>query len=110
MSQTEARKDAYSKFKRKIEIESLWLYISRILSEGPRSVSEIRRSLKNDYGIPVSTITLYTVLYRMEKEGLIKRTDDFPIRFQLTPYGSLMYRKSISLLEEKLYLLKNGRE
>lgn len=111
MSQeTTAKMDAYAKFKRKIEIESLWLYIARILREGPRSVSEIRRSLKADFGIPVSTITLYTVLYRMEREGLVRRTEDFPIRFELTPYGSLLFRKSLSLLEEKLYLLKDGGE
>ena len=108
MSQQPSKQDVYTKFKRKIEIESLWLYISKILRESPKTVSQIRKELRSEYNIPVSTITLYTVLYRMEREGLVKRTNDFPIRFQLTPYGGLMYRKSLSLLEEKLYLLKNG--
>ena len=107
MAQESIKADSFSKLKRKLEIESLWLYIAHILRDSPATVAEIKKKLKYDYGIPVTTITLYTVLYRMEKEGLVNRRMDFPIKFYLTAYGSLMYRKGVQLLEEKVLLLKS---
>ncbi len=99
-------KTIFDKFKRKIEVESLWIYVAHILSKGAKSVSEIRNTLRDLHGITVPTITLYSVIYRMEREGLVKRKGDEPTKYVLTEYGELMFKKSLLLLEERLMLLK----
>lgn len=99
-------KNIFDRFKRKIEVESLWIYVAHILSKGPKSVSEIRAALREIHGITVPTITLYSVIYRMEKEGLVKRKEEEPTKYMLTDYGELMFKKSLLLLEERILLLK----
>lgn len=57
----------------KLTKENLWLYILTELSNNPMYAYEIDKALKNKYKIPVARVTTYVVLYKMEREGLIKR-------------------------------------
>ena len=100
------RSGIFVRFKRRLDSSYLWLYICKILEKSPASVAEIKRVLRSDYDLVVPTITLYSILYRMEREGLVKRRDEFPTRYELTSYGLLQYKKSLHLLEERLLMLK----
>ncbi|MFP3220574.1 MAG: helix-turn-helix transcriptional regulator [Candidatus Marsarchaeota archaeon] len=66
---------AYERLKRYLTLENLWIYIIRLLMGCPKGemyAYEIKKALASEFGIRPATVTVYSVLYRMEKEGLIK--------------------------------------
>ncbi|MEM4699918.1 MAG: PadR family transcriptional regulator [Candidatus Nezhaarchaeales archaeon] len=63
---------AYERLVRKLTIEVLWLYIVKMLLERPMYGYEIAKEFKSRFGFSPARITIYTVLYRMEKEGLLR--------------------------------------
>ncbi|RLE76934.1 MAG: PadR family transcriptional regulator [Thermoprotei archaeon] len=64
---------AYKHLVKKMTIENLWLYILRLLMEKPMYGREIIQALKERFNIKSGSVTTYVVLYRMEREGLIKK-------------------------------------
>jgi PadR family transcriptional regulator PadR len=63
---------AYERLVRKLTVEVLWLYISRVLMERPMYGYEVAKELKSKFNLSPARITVYTVLYRMEREGLLR--------------------------------------
>ncbi len=63
---------AYERLVKKLTVEVLWLYIVRMLMEKPMYGYEIAKELKSKFGFSPARITVYTVLYRMEREGLLE--------------------------------------
>ncbi|MCX8205243.1 MAG: PadR family transcriptional regulator [Candidatus Nezhaarchaeota archaeon] len=63
---------AYERLVRKLTVEVLWLYIVKMLLEKPMYGYEIAKELKFKFGFSPARITIYTVLYRMEREGLLQ--------------------------------------
>ncbi|PNV78934.1 MAG: PadR family transcriptional regulator [Fervidicoccus sp.] len=65
---------AFERLRKKLEGEVLWIYVSNLLlEENGLSVVELKKRLKEKFLISTKTVYLYTVLYRMEREGLIRR-------------------------------------
>jgi len=62
---------AYSRLVRKLTTENLWLYILRLLKEGPLYGYELRRKVEEEFGFKPGTVTCYIVLRMLEQEGLI---------------------------------------
>ena len=59
-----------------------------VLAESPAHPGEIKRDVRIRYGFSPATITFYTVLYRLRREGLVKRSsDDFRARYEITGRG-----------------------
>ncbi len=105
----EIKSKALERLKRKIENEVVWLYISFILKTKPLSIVELRNELKERFGIKINTFNLYSIVYRMEREGLVKRIEGKePIKYALTEYGDIVYRKALLYIEERLLLLKKS--
>lgn len=94
---------------RKITIETLWLYIAKVLiNSNPMKAYEIKKKLYEVFNIKVPAITVYTVVYRMSREGLlesIKNNSD--IFYRLSAKGENEFSKAIKILEEILAKLKN---
>ncbi len=68
MSETKA----VQRFKRKITVENLWMYIIKILAAGkPLKAYEVKKKLE-ELDIKPATITVYIVLYKMTREGLLE--------------------------------------
>jgi len=63
---------AYERLVKKLTVELLWLYIVRMLLERPMYGYEIAKAFKSRFGFSPARITVYTVLYRMEREGLLR--------------------------------------
>ncbi len=82
------------------------MYILRILLERPLYAYEIKNILKNRFGFNVATITVYMVLYKMEREGLIgKTTRKEKARrqyYEITPLGLKTLKDGLSFLEKTL--------
>jgi len=66
---------AFERLRRYLTVENLWMYIISLLmrsESGEMYAYEIKKKLKSDYNISPATVTVYSVLYRMEREGLLK--------------------------------------
>jgi DNA-binding PadR family transcriptional regulator len=64
---------AYDRLVRKLTKENLWLYILKMLVEESMYAYEIKKALVDRFNISAATVTVYVVLHKMEREGLIKR-------------------------------------
>lgn len=64
---------AVERLKKKLTIENLWVYILKILlTENPLKAYDVKKRLTDVYRIKPATVTVYTVLYKMCREGLIE--------------------------------------
>ena len=97
---------AYKRLKANLTTNLVWVYILRLLQKRDACYGyELKRQLKEEYDIPLATVTSYVVLYKLESEGLVEsiKTDEKPERpvrgrptrkyYQITDLGT-------SLLEE----------
>ncbi len=55
----------------KLTKENLWLYILNLLKSEELYAYEIREKIRSAFGFETATITVYVVLYKMEREGLV---------------------------------------
>ena len=102
---------ALSRLREKLTKENLWLYIISELRKGPKYGYELKEDLRRIYGVNVATITIYIVLYRMEREGLIRKVREElsgrrRVFYEVTPKGLETYRKGIEFIEEVVASLK----
>ncbi len=67
---------AYNRLVEKLTKENLWLYIIYLLKKKPMYGYEIIKYIKDKFNFSPALITVYVVLYKMEKEGLIKRVKE----------------------------------
>lgn len=93
---------------RKITVETLWVYIIRILiSSGPMRAYEIKKKLFEVFGLKVPTITVYTVVYRMCGEGLLETVKSSnEVLYRVTEKGIKEFQNAMQLLENMLTKLK----
>lgn len=94
---------ALERLRRKLTVENLWLYIVNVLLEGPTYPYDVRRRIRDKFGFTPSTITVYTVIYRMEREGLLEKGKDGSYR--VTGAGLEAYREALEYMRRLLSLL-----
>jgi len=93
------------RLRKKLTIENLWLYIiSTLKRNGPTYAYDIRRRLDREYGIKPATITVYTVIYRLQRMGLIEKRPDGT--YEATELGLETLRRGLSLLRDILEKLE----
>ncbi|MCD6195977.1 MAG: PadR family transcriptional regulator [Staphylothermus sp.] len=99
---------ALTRLKRKLTIENLWIYIIKILIEYKEiKAYDARKLLRTKFGIKTRSITVYGVIYRMTREGLLEKiTRDNETLYRLTDKGLEAYREGIKLLENIFQKLK----
>ena len=99
---------ALERLKKKITIENLWMYIIRILMEQePLKAYDIKVLLREKYGIKPATVTVYSVVYRMVRDNLIKPVKvSGETRYRVTEQGISALKKAIEFLEETVNKLK----
>jgi len=97
---------ALERLKRKITIENLWLYIINILLEKPTYAYDVKRRIVEKFGFRPATITVYTVMYKMVREGLLEKDEDGIYR--VTKQGMKAYEEGLRFLEEIVTML-SGR-
>ena len=67
---------------------NLWLYILAALSDSPRTPVELRALVRREHGFSPAVITFYSVLYKLRREGLVKKTSEtFRSAYEITPKG-----------------------
>lgn len=90
-------------------IENLWLYIIKILIDEnkPLRAYDIKIKLRDRFGINPPAVTVYTVIYRMGFDGLLRRIrEDDESKYEPTELGVDSFKKAILFLEETIAKLK----
>jgi len=65
---------ALKRLEEKLTKENLWLYILDLLKSGELYAYEIGERIRAAFGFEPATVTVYVVLYKMEREGLVAST------------------------------------
>lgn len=98
---------AYERLSEKITKENLWLYVMRLLMDRPMYAYEIRERIPEEFGFEPATITVYVVLYGMEREGLLASTKESSAGkkvarryYRPTEKGVETFRRGLDLLRE----------
>ncbi len=82
---------------------NLWLYILSLLTESPAYPGEIKENVESKYGFSPATITFYSVLYRLRREGLVKKSsDDFRAKYRITEKGKDELSRGRNFIEKVL--------
>jgi len=83
-----------------------------MLMDRPMYAYEINKTLHGRFGFSTATITVYVVLYKMQREGLIQIAEEKagmgkPARkyYQITNHGYHEYQDGIHFLEDTLLKL-----
>ncbi len=100
---------ALKRLKKKITVENLWIYILKAMLEYKKPIRayDARKILRNKFNIRVPAITVYTVIYRMAREGLIEKVQiGSETLYQATSLGEKAFNEGVLLLENILSLLR----
>ena len=98
---------ALQRLRRKLTIENLWIYIvSVLIEEGPTYGYDIKKRIAARFGFRVSPVTLYTVLYRMEREGLLEKDGGY---YRPTQRGRDAYTRALEFMAEVMAKLTSTR-
>jgi len=92
---------AYEHLKESLTRSNLWIYILSTLGSGPASPGEIQKKVSSRYGFSPATITFYSVLYKLRREGLVQKTsDEFRSAYSVTTAGRAELARGLELLEK----------
>jgi len=98
---------AFERFKRKLTIENLWIYILSLLEEEPKYGYEIYAEIRDRYGFKPGKVTSYLVLYRLVQEGYIVLKEERkgglgPARkyYSITDKGKKLLTQAQTFLDE----------
>lgn len=99
---------AYERLVRKLTTEVLWLYIAKVLlTSKPLKAYEIKKKITETFGIRPRTITTYTVIYRMYRDGLLRQIKlDGDVVYELTEAGREEFEEGLKFLNGVLNFLK----
>jgi len=80
---------------------NLWLYILSELQLNDATPGELRSRVLDKRGFAPAAITFYSVIYRLRREGLVKRSSDsFRSAYAITPKGRDEFLRALFLLDE----------
>jgi DNA-binding PadR family transcriptional regulator len=67
------------------------------------SPTDIKDKVYSKYRFAPATITFYTVLYRLRREGLVRKVgDSFRSEYEITPKGKEEFAKGKALIRDLL--------
>ena len=92
---------AYARLRDSITKGNLWLYLLTELETGEASPRDLRERVKEKFGVTAASITFYSVIYRLQKEGLVRKsTANFRSAYEVTAKGRGELEKARRLLRE----------
>jgi DNA-binding PadR family transcriptional regulator len=87
--------------------DCLWIYILRILSEGPKHAYVLREEISKKYGFRPGNVTAYRVLYSLRSDGFVeKRPEGRKEVYTITPAGKEIIKKAADFYRNLAQALK----
>lgn len=88
--------------------KTLWLYVLSLLQKEDQYGYSLRKAIAEQYEFTPATVSSYVVLYRLEKEGLVKKSErssnegNKPERkyYEITSKGEELLKEAKTFLEE----------
>ena len=78
---------------------NLWLYILKALEDRPSTPVEAKAAVKRAHSFAPATITFYSVLYKLRREGLVRKSSDsFRSSYEITDKGKTELVRAKALL------------
>lgn len=94
------------RLKKSLILNNLWLYAIKLISEKPMFSRELYEQIRSRYRINTRVITVYSILYRLEREGYITRSGNYRKYYEVTNKGKEELKSGLKLLDDILGLLK----
>ena len=98
---------AFQRLEKNFTIDLLWIWVLRLLRDGPKYAYELRQEIETKFGFSPATVTNYTILYLLEREGVVhkveKRNTDERIDrkyYAITELGENVMDKAENYLQE----------
>jgi len=90
--------------------DCLWVYILRILQDGPTHGYAIRKDIEGRFGFRPGTVTAYKVLYLLSKSGFVKKNVSGRQKvYAITPPGKKALKGARDFYKSRVKALENGR-
>ncbi|MGC9310533.1 MAG: PadR family transcriptional regulator [Candidatus Aenigmatarchaeota archaeon] len=87
--------------------DCLWIYILRILSDGPKHAYVLREEISKKYGFMPGNVTAYRVLYSLRSDGFVeKKPEGRKEVYTITPNGREILKKAIVFYRNLAEMLK----
>ena len=90
--------------------DCLWVYILRILKDGPVHGYAIRKEIEQRFDFKPGTVTAYKVLYLLSKSGYVKKTVSGRQKvYALTPAGRKALKEATDFYKTRVRALRLGK-
>ncbi len=66
---------AFQRLVKNLTIDLLWIWILKLLRSGPKYAYQLKQEIQEHFNFSPATVTNYTILYLLEKEGLVEKTE-----------------------------------
>ena len=92
---------AFDHFRSSLTRGNLWLYVLSELELGDATPGELRTRVEKKHGFAPAAITFYSVIYRLRREGLVKRSSEsFRSAYSATSEGKAELARALSYIDE----------
>ncbi len=83
--------------------DCLWMYILRILKDGPAHAYSLRSEIERRFCFRPGTVTAYRVLYSFTSSGLVtKKTEGRRKMYTITEKGVKKLKEAVSFYEKQV--------
>ncbi|MCD6414959.1 MAG: helix-turn-helix transcriptional regulator [Candidatus Diapherotrites archaeon] len=97
------------RLKRKLGVECLWIHILYLLNEKPMYAYAIQEELSKRFGLKVSRIISYRVLYPLETRGFVTSSEK-EVNGRIRRYYSITKKGKELLKEGKTFIKRVASE
>jgi DNA-binding PadR family transcriptional regulator len=66
---------AFQRLEKNLTIDLLWIWILKLLRSEPKYAYQLKQEIQEKFGFSPATVTNYTILYLLEREGLVEKTE-----------------------------------
>lgn len=92
---------AFERLQASLTRGNLWLYVLSELHLGEATPGELKARVEEKHGFSPATITFYSVIYRLRREGLVERsTEKFRSAYSVTPKGEAELARALAYFDE----------
>lgn len=92
---------AFERLVRKLTKENLWLYVISVLRSKPLYGYAVKKAIYEKFNFNPATITVYAVLYKMLREGLLEKfSDGETTYYKVTDKGLMLFEKARQFIRD----------